>query len=99
MSNDAGMLSAAVGAAGCVHCFQHPSSPSQNRYYQCVSRGLKTTCEKITDTTSLKYMLPDAIVEVPAALPVAMDRTYVAWRIRSLQRVAFTVAEETPKSP
>jgi hypothetical protein len=89
MSSDAGMLSAAVGAAGAAHCFQQPSSTP--RYYQCVSQGLKTTCAKITDSTSFRYNMPHAIIEVPAAFPAALDKTYVAWRIRSLTTVCFTV--------
>ncbi len=83
MSNDAGMLSAALGAA---HYCQQPSIPP--RYYQCVTRGLKTTCEK-TDTASVRLTESDTMIEVPASLPAAMDRTYVAWRIRSLSTIHF----------
>ena len=100
MSNDAGMLSAAVGAAGCAQGYHQSPSP---RYYQCNIYGLNATCSKITysdsHTSLFHHNSPHAIIEIPSVFPESMDHTYVAWRIRNLQKVRFTATEEAPKSP
>ncbi len=95
MSKDAGMLSAAVGAAGYAWYFQQ--SPP-NRYYQCVTQGLVTTCSKMTDGSG-SVSDPSLIVEVPATIPVSLDQTYVQYHIRAMSKVVFTEAEEPSKSP